>query len=315
MPNFRFGQIANAVSGSLDLMIGREAEKERRNIEQQWQLALEDLRARREGEREDRAIARETGREERAIAREKTASEAATQRHAATTSATAQYRSDTLAQGESQFNKQQVASAEESLFKRIDDARERAAKEAEGIFEDPEAAGRIATRTNQIIEEMIIGHVVRLGSGNAPGYEINDPGAMQSKFIALGMGPEGAATRTTELGPSLWPDLIPAGQEPIKTDGIINATGQSVSEVNLPIGVKAGGAAEAAPGSSAAATKPVMQSQQPPAPGSLRGIMQSKTIMNPDGTPKYPAKEDAPLNRFGRWLMGPSDELFGPGGN
>jgi hypothetical protein len=167
MPNFRFGQIAKSVSGNLDLFIGREAEKERMAMEQQWQMALEDLR-------EQRAMARE-GRQEKArladaelaTRRHEATTAAATERHEATTAATAEYRSATLEQGQLQFEDSQVQKQVENHYKRVDDRYERLQKELEdpAVSLDPEAGDALRAKADMEVANMTVKFVDRMVRG------------------------------------------------------------------------------------------------------------------------------------------------------
>jgi len=186
MASFRAGQVFGAISQNLGLFAERAGEKERREADREWDLKLEEIRAKREGEREQRAIDRETGREERSIEREtgreersieregiRTAAE--TERYNASTAATAQYRSDTLEQGASEFDRSLEAKAEAALAKRLQEIEEQYQDQLEAAMgDDPE--GRLMASMVDRRDSEIVSFVENMAMKGSPSYE----GAMDS---------------------------------------------------------------------------------------------------------------------------------------
>jgi hypothetical protein len=215
MSSVRFGMAADALSQGLGLFAGKKADEERERIERQWKEAMADLAADRQDARADEAnrLADERAdkREASDAARFETAQTGQTERaNAANERITSEGELNREAR-DNEFDLTRTDRAEESLFKRIDQARERAIKsidEAKAMM-DETAEERITASFMQERDEMIAGHVLRLGQRNAPGYQIDSPGAIESKFIELGMGPDSATSRTNELGSVLWPQAGP----------------------------------------------------------------------------------------------------------
>jgi hypothetical protein len=211
MGSVRFGMVADALSQGLGLFAGKKADEERERIERQWKEAMANLAA----DRQD-ARATETNRlaDERADKREasdaarfETGQENQTERARLSNERITNEGELNRSAREDEFDTTRTDRAEESLFKRIDAARERAIKsidEAKAMM-DETAEERITNAFMQERDEMIVGHVLRLGQRGAPGYQIDSPGSIESKFIELGMGPDSATTRTNELGSMLWP--------------------------------------------------------------------------------------------------------------
>ena len=105
MSSFKFAQVAGAVSSNLGLFAERAGEKEKREADRLWAAKMDEVRATREADREQRTIDRETGREERSIEREGFRTAADTARYEASTAATASHREATLGQNATQFDR------------------------------------------------------------------------------------------------------------------------------------------------------------------------------------------------------------------
>jgi hypothetical protein len=255
MPNFRFGQIAKSVSGNLDLFIGREAEKERVSMEQQWQMALEDLR-------ETRAVARE-GRQEKArladaelaTRRHEATTAAATERHEATTAATAEYRSATLEQGQLQFEDSQVQKQVENHYKRVDDRYERLQKELEdpAVSLDPEAGDALRAKADMEVANMTVKFVDRMVRGDKRGFEVTNPEELSSVYMTFGV-PTAVADKVARENRLFNIELIPqqiTGDEPFALNAEDRAAPVAAEPTIQPSSNRAG------------QPLPSMESQQP----------------------------------------------------
>ena len=230
MGSARFKMVADSLSGGLDLFIGQEVERERTRIDQQWAMALEDMREGRMQAREDRAAAERD--KDRASADARYAESQETSR--AATAATAQFRSDTLTQNAEQFDKRMAADEDKALRVRLNDLEDRAAEALELTYGDIEKETQIKNNLGNQRDQAIANHVIRMASANdgkgAPGYtNIKGPDDLASKMIQMELDPAGADQFAKELAPRLWPDLIPesTNMDEIYKGGGVDAGGQT----------------------------------------------------------------------------------------
>ena len=304
MGSARFGMVADALSQGLGLFVGKKAEEERDRVRHQWDLALADMREKNASAREGRQYAHSE-----ALAA--TSSEAATARHAET-------QQRIVGEGElnrgarrEEFDMRQVADAEEMLFKRMDALRDERAEALENAFGVEADEGKINRRYQGLMDDMILGHVIRLGEGNAPGYEINDAGALESKFLQMGMDPDGAKQHSINIGESLWPTAKdPNAPEPFIPSG--NFTYTEGPERNLVTG---GTGNPNTRQQTAAASKPVdMVSPESSIPQQGDNSLFGPTPRNPDGSVANRITGES-IKSLGTsifdWMQRPTTELFG----
>jgi len=233
MGSARFGQVADAVSGGLDLFIGREVEKERENVRQQWDLTLENLRAKRQGEAEDRQIAREDARDAKATERYLAGQE--TQR--LESAATAAYQTASLEAGETRSIREDVRRREETFNEILRDIEKRRADALENV--DTYAANKddlikaIDERFNGEAYKEIQSHVARMADKGLPGYEAETESDIKALLVQNRM-PAGEAKKAAKhIYKALTGEpLIPDETDKPKwvADGIVNATGQTVDQ-------------------------------------------------------------------------------------
>jgi len=255
-----------------------------------------DLREKYAADREERQTQAAGEREERAIARERLTREARRE----------------------EFDLRQVSDAEEMLFKRMDELRKQEAEAISDAFGDTEMEDRIRGQYQSVMDDMIVGHVVRMAQANdgagVPGYQMDSPGALESKFMQMGMDPDGASQHSINIGRSIWPD-----SQPTEAEQLFTPTGNFsyIDESGNQVGGGERGAAALArqnvdpvnTGASQNSAMPIdmvgESGRIPPRErdGSLGSIFGGgEPLKNADGSIKHPANKDSLLYRFGNFL-------------
>ena len=191
MSSARFKQVAGALSQGIGLYAGKKAEDERRQAEEDWQMALEDLREGRYQAREERAATERQADRETATTRY----EADVAHRTETATLTAADREATRQQGESHFVRGEAFKEDQALYKRLATLDDRAADELELGREmmDPDIESKVQAKYGPLRDQAIASHVVRMASDKKPGYKkIDSLEALSTKMITLGMDADGA---------------------------------------------------------------------------------------------------------------------------
>lgn len=211
MGSFTFGRLSKAVSEGAGLFATREIEKERERIKQQWDLQMEDLRAKRQGEAEERQI----GREETRLAADTARFEAGQETQRARDASTAKYRKDTLAQGDEQFGRkmdaEMVADEKKALRDRLEGLYDTYQERVEASLGTDD--GSLAIDYAKAKDEAVAAFVMNMASARdskgeqgAPGFKnITTPEALASKMITYGMQPEFADVHAGDIMKRLNP--------------------------------------------------------------------------------------------------------------
>ena len=303
MGSFKFGRVADSLSQGLGLFAGHKAEEERARVKHQWDLELANLREQNATNRELRGYAH-------AEQQAHTASEAATARHEETQKRIVSEGELGRTERREQFDLDQVRRSEETLQDRIDVLREEQAEALENAFGIEGGEDAINRRYQGLRDDMILGHVIRLGEAGAPGYDINDAGALESKFIQNGMDTAGAKEHSANIGSQMWP----APKDPNAQSQFVPTGNVSYTEGPDQTPVVHGTGSPNVPQQTAAGSQPVNVVQPGsslPAQGSDRNLFGHDMIRNPDGTPKFPMNREAPAVKAWDWFTGPSTEMFG----
>ena len=207
MGSARLGMVTAALASGVGLVALKNAAEEKAAAERQWTEALAQQRETWAGEREGRQMEHaetiEANRNETRLAER----ESDNDRRVEEAKLTAKRHEEILGQGSEQFDIKRADAAEEALFKRIDARYKMVQDELEdakmSMIEGAE--DEINARFIKETDRMIEAHVTRLGERGAPGYEIDNAGAFESKLIQMGMAPGTASRRTNALAPQLWP--------------------------------------------------------------------------------------------------------------
>jgi len=309
MASFRAGQLFNVASSGIGDVLNIKMAEEQKRIDREWQLTLSDLA-------EERANTRQAASFEHAETMAATRETGETERASTSAKATAEFRTSTMTAEENRFQQGRVDDARQQLQKTLLELNEGMAKELEMAM--PHSREKIVTRYTDLKNQAITGTVAWLASQHLPGYEVKDERGLQSLLIQSGMDVAGAGNHAKQIWGSITggDDLIAGDQKPnmdeIYADGGRDAGGLTRADRENRIAgyqspaVSQAGAAAPPPNGAPAITSPQLPNpKELYQPGSMGSIFNSEPLMNPDGTPKFPANKDAGLYKLGRFLNTP----------
>lgn len=337
---FRIGNVANAISGGLDLFIGREAEKEREASRRNWEMRLENIREARANARSEREFmerlslnAQQFAMAEQRSVREAGQADARLDKQMAHQTGLANIASE---QTDKHFFLRMEAEQRESLQKSLIDLNDQEKETLANVF-DPEEKERLRQAFDDERERMIGSFALSMmdQAERHPDvmafepYRATSQQDVQGVLQSLGLGPSAAKVRANDIWKFRSEPGAGAGAGSGSNRRTTNDAGQPLNS-NFAYKDEQGRIQgkgprlqerlrlEAEQGQQQPQARPQAQPQQAPPPqatparqmdtaqpGSLKSLFEPNVILNPDGTPKYPANEDSVLFKMKDWLTKP----------
>jgi hypothetical protein len=268
MGSLRTGKVLDAVSQGIGLFAARSAKKEDDKAERDWDMALANMRTKAAQEIQKENFAHDERMAAQKEAGDLKRDELATKRYEATTAATSSYHSAVLTQAERQEATRRADLHEQSLRAELagnEKLREKALEKLRE-FGTKEQKDEVRAYFSQLNANAIQSSVASGSEKGLKGYEITSENELRNLYSRMGMG----SALSKIVSKEVWAQgtgFDPDAPAPYKPDGIIDATGQPVSEVDMPIG-SPGAAAPAQPAQPAPGAAPQAQ-QNPMANGDL----------------------------------------------
>lgn len=321
MGSFRAGQLFGALSSGLGDILTVRMKQEQERVDREWQATLASQAEKRAADREQRQMTHaETMNQQR--------EDAATARHAEDRAFALESREISMTAEEKRHQQNRVDNARQQLDRSILQLEEMQAKALEDLFpNDPKREEIIRHYTDQK-DRAIVSMAAWLGSQNMPGFDVKEEKDLQSLLVTLGMDLPGAKDHAKQIwksgtgaadagkpGEDLFSASSGPDMEAMYANGGADAGGktreQRLRRIDEIEAERAGRSAPAQQAGAPSVVAPNVQApelfEQPssPAPGSLGSIFNPTKVLNEDGTPKYPANENALGPRFMKWLNTP----------